>query len=206
MDSRQHWEKVYTDKAAEAVSWFQPHAVRSLAIIERLGLDQSDHIIDVGGGASTLVDDLLKQGYENLSVLDLSSAALQVAQERLGQAAQKVQWLEGDVTRLDLPKHSVDVWHDRAVFHFLTDEADRLRYVGNVLNSVRSGGYVLVATFGEDGPEQCSGLPVQRYSADALHAQFGASFDLLGHETELHQTPFGTVQQFIYCYCKIVPK
>jgi len=203
MNARQHWEKVYTAKPADAVSWFPPHAVRSLNIIERLPVGSEARLIDVGGGASTLVDDLLDRGYKNLAVLDLSAAALQVAKDRLGDKARKVQWLEGDVTRLKLPKHSVDIWHDRAVFHFLTAEKDRRRYVDRVLNCVRPGGYVLVATFGEDGPEQCSGLPVQRYSAGELHAQFGAPFELLGHEKELHRTPFGTTQQFVYCYCRV---
>lgn len=203
MDTKQHWEKVYTHKSADAVSWFQPYAVRSMNIIQRLPLDTTAHIIDVGGGASTLVDDLLYRDYSNISVLDLSGSALQVAQNRLGDAAQKVQWIEGDVTKVTLPRHSIDVWHDRAVFHFLTSEAERRRYVDAVLNSVKPGGYVIMATFAEDGPEQCSGLPVQRYSASALHAEFGSPFELLGHEKELHQTPFGTTQSFVYCYCRL---
>lgn len=203
MDNKEHWEKVYTHKTAESVSWFQPHAIRSMNIIQRLPIDNASHIIDVGGGASTLVDDLLDQGYANVSVLDLSGAALQVAQKRLGDTAPKVQWIEGDVTKAALPKHSIDVWHDRAVFHFLTSETERHRYVEAVLNSVKPGGYVIIATFAEDGPEQCSGLPVQRYSASTLHAEFGSPFELLGHEKELHQTPFGTTQNFVYCYCRL---
>lgn len=203
MENKQHWENVYTQKSADAVSWFQPQATQSLNIIQRLRLDQSAHIIDVGGGASILVDDLSDLNYQNLSVLDLSSAALQVAQKRLGDTAQKIHWIEGDVTRISLPKHSVDVWHDRAVFHFLTNETDRRRYVDTVLTCVKPGGYVIVATFAEDGPEQCSGLPVQRYSASALHDEFGSPFDLMGHEKESHQTPFGTTQNFVYCYCRL---
>ena len=202
MDTKQHWEKVYSDKSADAVSWFQPHAIRSLKLIQSLVVDKAAHIIDVGGGASTLVDDLLEQGYSNLSVLDLSAAALQVAKNRLGNAAAKIHWLEGDVTQLSLPENSIDLWHDRAVFHFLTTEEERRRYVGTVLKSVRPGGYVLVATFAEDGPEKCSGLPVQRYSASGLHTEFGSAFELLGHETEQHETPFGTSQSFVYCYCR----
>lgn len=202
MDTKQHWEKVYSDKSADAVSWFQPHAIRSLKLIQSLVVDKAAHIIDVGGGASTLVDDLLEQGYSNLSVLDLSAAALQVAKNRLGNAAAKIHWLEGDVTQLSLPENSIDLWHDRAVFHFLTTEEERRRYVGTVLKSVRPGGYVLVATFAEDGPEKCSGLPVQRYSASGLHTEFGSAFELLGNETEQHQTPFGKSQSFVYCYCR----
>ncbi len=203
MDSKQHWENVYTTKSADAVSWFQPHASRSLDIIQRLPLDNSARIIDVGGGASTLVDDLLKRDYANVSVLDLSGAALRVAQARLGKTAGRVQWIEADVTDLSLPVHSIDIWHDRAVFHFLTSGEQRRRYVETVLKSVKPGGYVIVATFAEDGPEKCSGLPVHRYSADALHSEFGSTFELLGHEKELHQTPFDTSQSFVYCYCRV---
>lgn len=204
MENKQHWENVYTQKSADAVSWFQPQATQSLNIIQRLPLDKSARIIDVGGGASTLVDDLSQLNYQNLSVLDLSSAALQVAQRRLGgDTAQKIHWIEGDVTKISMPKHSIDVWHDRAVFHFLTTEGDRRQYIETVLNCVKPGGYVIVATFAEDGPEQCSGLPVQRYSASALYDEFGSPFDLLGHEKESHQTPFGTTQNFVYCYCRL---
>ncbi len=203
MDNKQHWEKVYANKPVDSVSWFQPHAVQSMKIIQRLSLDKSAHIIDVGGGASTLVDDLLAQGYSDVSVLDLSAYALQVAKERLGDTAHRVQWIEGDITQVLLPEHRFDLWHDRAVFHFLTDEAGRHRYIETVLKSVRPGGYILVATFAEDGPKQCSGLPVQRYSAGSLHAEFGSPFELLGHKKEIHQTPFGSLQKFIYCLCRV---
>lgn len=202
MQSKDHWEKVYTTKATDAVSWFQPHADLSLDIIRstKLGLDAS--IIDVGGGASTLVDDLLTNGYTDLTVLDLSGAALSAARKRLGEQERKVNWIEADITRADLPESRFDIWHDRAVFHFLTDPADRDAYVRIVLRSVKPGGYVIVATFGENGPLQCSGLPVMRYSADELHDQFGASFQLLDHRQEEHRTPSGAVQQFVYCYCR----
>ena len=202
MDPKNHWEDVYSTKSSDAVSWFQPHAEKSLSIIRNLGVSKSSSIIDVGGGASTLVDDLLALEYGNLSVLDLSGAALKVARSRLGDLAAKVRWLEQDVTKLSLEKNSIDVWHDRAVFHFLTNEDDRNSYVKSVLNTVRPGGYVIVATFAEDGPEKCSGLPVQRYSANELHSEFGSAFQLLGHEKELHQTPFATSQKFVYCYCR----
>ncbi|RTL45496.1 MAG: class I SAM-dependent methyltransferase [Burkholderiales bacterium] len=203
MQSKEHWERVYASKAVEAVSWYQPHAEQSLALILGTGTPLTGSIIDVGGGASTLIDDLLANGYSALTVLDLSEAALETAKHRLGTRAEAVSWRVGDVTNVRLPEHSYDVWHDRAVFHFLTSESDRRAYVANVLRSVKPLGHVIVATFAEDGPTQCSGLPVMRYSADELHAQFGAAFALLKQEREVHHTPFGTVQKFIYCYCRL---
>jgi 2-polyprenyl-3-methyl-5-hydroxy-6-metoxy-1,4-benzoquinol methylase len=202
MQSKYHWEKVYTTKATDAVSWFQTHAGLSLDLIKATGVSRDAAIIDVGGGASTLVDDLLANGYTNLSVLDLSASALAAARNRLGSRACDVKWIEADITKADLPAKQFDVWHDRAVFHFLTTPEDRAAYVRAVFHSVKPGGHVIVATFAEDGPNQCSGLPVMRYRADELHAEFGASFSLLSHEKEAHHTPSGTVQQFVYCYCR----
>lgn len=202
MKPKEHWEGVYSSKASNAVSWFQEHAEQSLRLIKATGVPLSAAIIDVGGGASTLVDDLLHSGYSNLTVLDLSAAALSAAKARLGASSSAVRWLEADVTRAELAVHAYDVWHDRAVFHFLTTAQDRSAYVQQVLRSVKPGGHVIVATFAEDGPTQCSGLPVMRYRADQLHAQFGEPFTLLRHEKEEHHTPFGTLQQFVYCYCR----
>jgi SAM-dependent methyltransferase len=203
MQQKEHWEQVYATKATTSVSWFQEHAEQSLRLIAGTGVAQSASIIDIGGGASTLVDDLLASGYTSLSVLDISAAALEAARSRLGQRASLVRWIEGDITTVDLPARAYDVWHDRAVFHFLTAPEDRHAYVERVLRSVKPGGHVIVSTFAEDGPSQCSGLPVMRYSADALHAEFGAAFRLLKHESEAHTTPAGNVQKFIYCYCRI---
>jgi ubiquinone/menaquinone biosynthesis C-methylase UbiE len=202
MQSKEHWEKVYTTKATDTVSWFQPHAGLSLDLIEATGVSRDAAIIDVGGGASTLVDDLLANGYTDLSVLDLSAAALAAAQRRLGSRAARVQWIEADVTKADLPARRFDVWHDRAVFHFLTSAEDRAAYVQTVFRAVKPGGHVIVATFAEDGPNQCSGLPVMRYRADELHAEFGEAFSLSSHQKEAHHTPSGKVQQFVYCYCR----
>ena len=202
MQSKEHWEQVYTTKGANSVSWFQEHAQQSLQLIRQTGVQKDAGIIDVGGGASTLVDDLLADGYSNVAVLDLSEAALAAAKQRLGGRAQQVSWLVGDITQVNLPRHAYAVWHDRAVFHFLTTAEEREAYVRAVLRAVRPGGHVIVATFAEDGPERCSGLPVVRYSADGLHAQFGAPFTLLRHEREEHHTPAGTVQKFIYCMCR----
>ncbi len=204
MESKDHWEKVYSTKAATEVSWFQEHAGLSLKLIEQAGIPASASIIDVGGGASTLVDDLLAKGYAQLTVLDLSAAALETAKARLGPAADRVRWIEGDILQADLPAGGYDVWHDRAVFHFLTSEADRQAYVRKVMAAVKPGGLVIVATFAEDGPTMCSGLPVMRYSAGELHGEFGEPFELLGHERESHQTPGGQEQKFVYCFCRKV--
>lgn len=200
-DRRAHWENVYRDKAVDQVSWFQPQAASSLRLIEDCaGPDAA--LIDVGGGASVLVDDLLDAGYRDVTVLDLADAALASARARLGARAQAVEWIAGDITQVELPANRYDVWHDRAVFHFLTDAADRARYVAQVLKSVKPGGHVIVATFGPGGPLQCSGLDVVRYAPGALHAEFGDAFRLERHETEIHHTPAGKDQEFVYCYCR----
>ncbi len=201
MEKKSHWENVYGTKAVESVSWYQPHALRSLELIRRVAPNKDARILDVGAGASTLVDDLLDAGMTRVSVLDISAAALAAAQHRLGARAQQVRWIEGDITSVDLEPASVDVWHDRAVFHFLTDPEDRAAYVRQVRRAVRPGGHVIVAAFGPDGPLQCSGLPVVRYAPDALHAQFGNAFELVEHQSEDHRTPAGAVQHFVYCLC-----
>ena len=202
MDPKQHWQRVYTRKPAEAMSWHQPTAARSVAMIRRVAPDPATPIIDVGGGASVLVDELLALGYERLTVLDLAASALDAARARLGTLAARVRWLEADVLTAELPARGYGVWHDRAVFHFLTTAADRAAYVRQVQRAVRPGGFVLVATFADDGPERCSGLPVARYSAEALHHEFGGEFELLGSERDAHHTPDGVVQSFVYCLCR----
>ena len=204
MESKEHWNKIYTAKSPEEVSWFQRHADLSISLIKKTGLPISGSIIDVGGGESTLVDDLLTHGYENITVLDLSKVALDAAKARLGERATEVRWLESDALEIDLPVHAYDIWHDRAVFHFLTNEADRRAYVHQVKHAVKPGGFVIVATFAEDGPTECSGLPVMRYDVDELHAEFGESFKLLDQERESHHTPTGANQKFIYCLCKMM--
>lgn len=201
--SRGHWEGVYRDKAADQVSWFQPSAASSYRLITE-GAAPDARIIDVGAGASVLVDELLDAGYRNLTVLDLARAALDVSRARLGARGDAVEWVAADITEAVLPQAYYDVWHDRAVFHFLTDPADRARYVAQVIRSVKPGGRVIVAAFGPGGPLQCSGLDVVRYVPQSLHAEFGAPFQLLGHETEIHHTPAGRDQEFVYCYCRRV--
>lgn len=202
MKTKKHWENIYHTKDVTQVSWFQEHPELSLQFIEHTGIDKTAHIIDVGGGASTLVDDLIDNGYQNVTVLDISGTALEVAQQRLGSKASAVTWLEADVTKVKLPANFYNVWHDRAVFHFLTQAEDRAHYVESVQHSVKTGGHVIVATFGLEGPTRCSGLEVVRYSADSLHDEFGDEFDLVDTTTEAHHTPFGTEQKFVYCYCR----
>ena len=201
MDPKTHWETIYRTKDVHEVSWFQAEARRSLDLIARICPDRSAPIIDVGAGASVLVDNLLAAGYRDLSVLDLSEAALEISRERLDTDSAKVKWMVGDVLQVDFDQSAYTVWHDRAVFHFLTSASDRQAYVEQVRRAVRPGGYVLVATFAEDGPEYCSGLPVVRYSADGLHSEFGTDFQLVRSEHEDHRTPGGAEQSFLYCLC-----
>ena len=201
MDTQAHWERIYRRKAPTEVSWFRPHLETSLALVERVASDRSASIIDVGGGESTLVDDLVSKGYRNVAVMDISGTAIEHTKKRLGLASQPVTWLVADILQAELPSHSYDVWHDRAVFHFLKDPAQRLAYVRQVASSVKHGGHVIVSTFGPEGPEKCSGLDVMRYDADSLHGEFGPRFRLIESSNEIHRTPFGTTQQFLYCYC-----
>lgn len=203
MNIKAHWEQVYRTKQPNEVSWYRHHLDVSLQLVEKAVGNLDASIIDVGGGESTLIDDLLAHGYRTLSVLDLSSGALSVAKERLQGQAAKVSWLCGDIRTFALPRHAYDVWHDRAVIHFLTRRNDRAAYVRQVANAVRPGGHVIVATFGPNGPTKCSGLDVVRYDPSALHDEFGARFELIDHVTELHQTPAGVGQEFTYCYCKL---
>jgi SAM-dependent methyltransferase len=203
MNLKTHWDTIYGKKAPDAVSWYRPHLETSLELIERVAAGRSASIIDVGGGESTLVDDLLAEGYSDVSVLDISQVAVDKTKERLGLSSDGVRWLVGDVTTVKLEASAYDVWHDRAVFHFLASDEERMAYVAQVASAVRSGGHVIVSTFGPEGPTQCSGLDVVRYDADSLHDQFGVRFHLLGSSKELHETPFGTVQQFLYCLCRV---
>ena len=203
MTTKSHWEGVYSSKAPNQVSWYRPHLDVSLSLIERAVPDRRSALIDVGGGEATLVDDLIARGYVDVSVLDISKAAIAVARKRLGEKAAAVNWMAGDITACDLPADRYDLWHDRAVFHFLTDASERRAYVRQVARAVKPGGHVIVATFGSDGPLQCSGLDVVRYDADGLHGEFGAGFRLIEHLTEVHETPWGTPQQFLYCFCRM---
>lgn len=202
MDRKHHWETVYTQKAADAVSWYAPHLSESLRYVVQAAANKDAAIIDVGGGESTLVDDLLQEGFHDLSVLDISAKALEDTRQRLGLAGAHVQWRVADILEVDLPAGRYDIWHDRAVFHFLTTDEQRRRYVAQVLKSLKPGGHAIVGTFGPDGPEKCSGLEVSRYSCETLHGTFGEPFELLSSSTEVHTTPWGSPQQFVYCFCR----
>ena len=203
MNVETHWEKIYREKAPDAVNWYRPHLETSLALIERAAPERGVSIIDVGGGESTLVDDLLAHGYQNITVLDVSQTAIAVTKKRLGSAAEEVQWVTADIVNGELAPNAYDVWHDRAVFHFLTAMDQRLAYVRQVARAVKPGGHVLVSTFGPEGPTKCSGLEVVRYDGESLHAEFGVRFRLLDSIKEFHNTPFGTTQQFLYCLCRV---
>ena len=203
MNVQNHWERIYGTKAPEAVSWYRPHLEISLKLIERSAPDFSASIIDVGGGESSLVDDLLARGYKNVTVLDVSQTAIVVSKKRLGTASARVTWLVADISKAELAPRAYDVWHDRAVFHFLTAVDERVAYVRQVAHAVKPGGHVIVSTFGPEGPTKCSGLDVVRYDAESLHNEFGVHFNLLDHSEELHRTPSGTVQQFLYCLCRV---
>ena len=202
-DPVQHWETIYRTKAPTELSWYQPEARLSLDFIRRVAIALDTPIIDVGGGASTLVDGLLNAGYRDVTILDLAPAALARAQERLGKRATQVRWIIADVLGAPLPRGSCAVWHDRAVFHFLTEARDRARYVAQAERVVRPGGHVIAASFGPEGPSRCSGLEVVRYSPDGLHAEFGSAFRLLDSVREDHRTPNGSVQAFVYCLCRL---
>jgi ubiquinone/menaquinone biosynthesis C-methylase UbiE len=203
MNRKTHWENIYQTKEVNEVSWYREHLENSLRLIMQTGIGRNAAVIDIGGGSSTLVDDLLSRGFTNVSVLDISGQALETSRKRLGAKAQLIEWIEADITQVSLPENHYDVWHDRAVFHFLTDENDRREYIKAVKRSLKTGGHVIVASFGLNGPKKCSGLDVVQYSTDSMHAEFGKSFELVESLSETHQTPFGTTQEFIYCYCRL---
>ena len=194
-----HWDTIYRQKRPGEVSWYQPHLTRSLQLLANAGLRPESRIIDVGGGASTLVDDLLDQGVTDITVLDISGHALAAAKARLGKRAEPVTWLEADITQVQLPDASYDLWHDRAVFHFLTGAEDRRRYLDTMRKALTPGGQAVLATFALDGPPRCSGLEVVRYSPETLHAEVGKDFRLVETISEEHWTPFQTMQRFLYC-------
>lgn len=194
---RAHWEHLYATRSPEAVSWYQAEPARSLELIEASGAGPQSALVDVGAGASRLVDYLLARGWRDVTVMDLSLTALEAAQCRLGERAAAVTWTVADV-REYRPERPFDVWHDRAVFHFLTDPADREAYRRSLAAALRPGGHVIMATFGPDGPERCSGLPVVRYDAEALTATLGTGFRLLEERQEQHRTPAGATQAFRY--------
>lgn len=196
---RAHWDDVYTTKPADTVSWFQDDPTPSLDMIARTDIGADEAIIDVGGGASSLVDRLLDRGHLKLSVLDIAKSGLAVAQERLGERAGRVSWIARDVTAWLPPQDAFAIWHDRAVFHFLVDEADRKAYRRTLDRGLRAGGFAILAPFALDGPERCSGLPVRRYSTEMLQAELGPGYRLVDERAQMHLTPAGNQQAFLWC-------
>jgi 2-polyprenyl-3-methyl-5-hydroxy-6-metoxy-1,4-benzoquinol methylase len=199
MNKQTHWDNVYRTKTPNEMSWFRSHLETSLSLIDR-GLNKRlAAVIDVGGGQSTLVSDLLALGYQDLTVLDISVTAIEHAKTLLGPDLEYVTWRVDDILQADLPFRRYDVWHDRAVFHFLTQPEQRLVYIQQATLAVKPGGRVVIGSFGKEGPNTCSGLDVIRYDADSLQKEFGRHFHLIESSTEMHQTPFETIQQFLYC-------
>lgn len=199
MNEREHWELIYSTREIEKLGWYEPHLQLSLRWIKQLGLATDARIIDVGGGASTLVDDLLSEGYRDITVLDISDTVLSLVKVRLGGMANQVAWLKGDITSIDLVANYYDVWHDRAVFHFLTEPEQQQKYLNNLLNALKPGGHLIIGTFAPEAPPRCSGLSVQRYSLAQLESIIGAQFELQHHQKELHITPGGVEQMYLYC-------
>jgi 2-polyprenyl-3-methyl-5-hydroxy-6-metoxy-1,4-benzoquinol methylase len=195
---KSHWETVYTTKGENEVSWYQEDPAPSLDLIELARPAPESAIVDIGGGASRLVDSLLARGFRRVTVLDLSEAALETARARLGERAAGVEWVAADVTKWT-PAHAFDIWHDRAAFHFLTDPADRSAYLARLRQAVRPGGHVIIGTFAIDGPEKCSGLPVDRYDAASLTKELGEGFELVGSRRQDHVTPWNATQRFQFC-------
>jgi SAM-dependent methyltransferase len=194
-DRETHWENVYTTKGEAKVSWFQEAPAPSLALLGLTGAKPSSAIIDIGGGASRLVDNLLEQGFENVTVLDLSAAALASSRARLGGRGNRVKWIVADATEWQ-PSEIYDVWHDRAAFHFLTGKKEQNAYIRHLKQALRVGGHVIIGTFALDGPEKCSGLPVARHSAESLAALLGTDFALVDSRRHEHSTPWGAMQKF----------
>ena len=192
-----HWERVYSSKDPTEVSWYQGSPQLSLKMIAATGVEAGGAIIDVGGGASKLVDNLLDSGYSDVTVLDIASAALKRSRARLGDAAKKATWIEQDILHFE-PNRSFKLWHDRAVFHFLTENSQQRHYADLLQKAVEPSGHVILATFGPDGPERCSGLPVQRYSTEELSGLLEPAFELQAQDLEEHKTPGGSAQQFLY--------
>ena len=192
-----HWERVYSSKDPTEVSWYQGSPQLSLQMIAATGVEAGGAIIDVGGGASKLIDNLLDSGYSDVTVLDIASAALERSRARLGDAARKATWIEQDILHFE-PNRSFKLWHDRAVFHFLTEKSQQRHYADLLQKAIEPGGHVILATFGPDGPKRCSGLPVQRYSTKELSGLLEPAFELQAEDFEEHETPGGSVQQFLY--------
>ena len=200
MSQKDHWDQAYASNSAEKLGWYEPHLRTSVTWIKALNLTPDAPIIDVGGGASTLADDLVDAGYRSITVLDLSEKALSSVKARLGERARLITWLTGDITSIALPRHHYELWHDRAVFHFLTAPDQQQKYRDNLLRALKPGGHLIIATFAPEAPPKCSGLPVQRYGPEELQNALGGEFQLERHQSELHITPGGVEQMYLYCH------
>lgn len=199
MNDAEHWEEIYSTKSSKQVGWYTPHLETSIKWITELNLTTEDPVIDVGGGVSTLVDDLLVAGHKKLTVLDLSESAISLTRKRLGALSSSITWLQGDVTQIELPPQYFKLWHDRAVFHFLIDPEQQQRYKDVLLKALKVDGHLIIGTFDLEAPPQCSGLPVQRYTSEILCNTFGKEFQLKRHQHEVHRTPSGVEQTYVYC-------
>lgn len=204
MNRKQHWEDVYRNKPIDEVSWHQERPHRSLELIEQSAIAKDALIIDVGAGASRLEDHLLQEGYQNIAVLDISAAAIQHAKQRLGTEADRVEWFVSDITEFH-PPHGFHLWHDRAVFHFLTAEEDRQKYKSVLTQHLQPGGWLIIATFALDGPTMCSGLEIVQYDQDTMQAFLGDRFKLIRHVFEEHTTPANKVQKFHFFMFQYIP-
>jgi SAM-dependent methyltransferase len=204
-DRQAHWEDVYTKKGENEVSWFQENPAPSLQLIAQAGATHASAIIDIGGGASRLVDYLVDGGFEDVTVLDLSQGALEAAKGRLGGLAARVHWIVADATIWE-PPTAYDIWHDRAAFHFLTEDRDRAAYVGRLERALKVGGHAIIATFALDGPERCSGLPVVRYDPASLGETLGRAFQLVNTRQHTHATPWGSDQSFQFSVFRRSPE
>ncbi len=201
ISEQQHWDKVYTTKTEDEVSWFQPYPKTSMEFVELFKLPLDANIIDIGGGDSHFVDALLDKGYQNIWVLDISANAIERAKLRLGARASKVYWIVSDVTEFEAPVQ-FDFWHDRAAFHFLTTEDEIFKYGSIAADAIKKDGYLILGTFSEYGPKKCSGLEIKQYSEASMSARFDIDFDRIKCIHEDHITPFNTVQNFLFCSFK----
>jgi ubiquinone/menaquinone biosynthesis C-methylase UbiE len=202
LNQTEHWDAVYRTKAADRLSWYAPHLAQSLALIDEAHLPADAAVIDVGAGTSTLPADLLDRGLRHITVLDIAPSAVAQAKKMLGERADQVQFVVGDVTQVSLPERAYDLWHDRAVFHFLTDQGARDAYIAQVTRALKPGGHVVIGTFGKDGPAQCSGLDVAHYDDAGLQDAFGVAFERMHCLEHTHVTPWGSEQEFVYCLCR----
>ena len=202
MNKSDFWNNVYKSKDIDAVSWYADRLDKSLELIEKNCVQKENTIIDIGSGRSSLAYDLYNLGYNNLTLLDISEEAISQTLNRLGKLPVSIKTIIGNISKITTQENLYDLWHDRAVFHFLTEESQRNKYVQNLKRSLKKNGIAIIATFGPDGPDKCSGLNTMKYDKTTLHAELGDDFQILGSKIDYHQTPFNTSQQFIYCWFK----